>query len=42
MQKKFNERLKELRESAGLTQTELANELNLDQRTISSYEHRSL
>lgn len=36
--KKFNERLKELREEHNLTQTKLANELLIDQRSLSFYE----
>lgn len=32
-------KLKELRENANLTQTELGNHLNLSQRTISAYEN---
>lgn len=36
--KKFNERLKELRESNNLTQTQLAKELIVDQRSLSFYE----
>lgn len=36
--KKFNERLKELREELNLTQTKLANELLIDQRSLSFYE----
>lgn len=36
--KKFNERLKELREEKNLTQTKLANELLIDQRSLSFYE----
>lgn len=36
--KKFNERLKELREEYNLTQTKLANELLIDQRSLSFYE----
>lgn len=36
--KKFNERLKELRESKNLTQTQLAKDLFIDQRSISFYE----
>lgn len=38
MKKKFNERLKELREDNDLTQTKLAKELNIDQRSLSFYE----
>ena len=36
--KKFNERLKELREENNLTQTKLAKELLVDQRSLSFYE----
>lgn len=36
--KKFNERLRELREDNNLTQTKLAKELNIDQRSLSFYE----
>ncbi|MCI8518796.1 MAG: helix-turn-helix transcriptional regulator [Clostridia bacterium] len=36
--KKFNERLRELREDNNLTQTNLANELMIDQRSLSFYE----
>lgn len=36
--KKFNERLRELREDSNLTQTKLANELLIDQRSLSFYE----
>lgn len=36
--KKFNERLRELREDNNLTQTELAKELLIDQRSLSFYE----
>jgi len=35
---KFNERLKELRENKNLTQTQLAKELLIDQRSLSFYE----
>ena len=34
----FQERLKELRSEKGLSQTELAKELNVSQRSISSWE----
>lgn len=34
----FNEKLKELRISKGLSQTELAKNLNVSQRSISSWE----
>lgn len=36
--KKFNERLRELREDSNLTQTALAKELYIDQRSLSFYE----
>lgn len=36
--KKFNERLRELREDNNLTQAKLAKELHIDQRSISFYE----
>lgn len=36
--KRFNERLRELREDNNLTQSKLAQELNIDQRSISFYE----
>ncbi len=36
--KKFNERLRELREDNNLTQTNLAKELFIDQRSLSFYE----
>lgn len=36
--KKFNERLRELREERGLTQSSLAKELLIDQRSLSFYE----
>lgn len=36
--KNFNERLKELREESNLTQTELAKQLLVDQRSLSFYE----
>jgi len=36
--KRFNERLRELREDNNLTQTNLANELMIDQRSLSFYE----
>lgn len=36
--KKFNERLRELREDSNLTQTALAKELFIDQRSLSFYE----
>ena len=36
--KKFNERLRELREENNLTQTNLAKELLIDQRSLSFYE----
>lgn len=38
MRKKFNERLKELREDNDYTQTKVAKDLNIDQRSISFYE----
>ena len=38
MRKKFNERLKELREDKDLTQSKVAHDLNIDQRSISFYE----
>ena len=36
--KKFNQRLRELREDSNLTQTKLAKELQIDQRSLSFYE----
>ena len=36
--KKFNERLRELREENNLTQVKLAKELFIDQRSLSFYE----
>lgn len=36
--KNFNERLRELREECDMTQTELAHELLIDQRSLSFYE----
>ena len=36
--KKFNERLRELREDNDLTQRELAKLINVDQRSLSFYE----
>jgi len=36
--KKFNERLRELREDSNLTQKNLAKELMIDQRSLSFYE----
>ena len=36
--KKFNERIRELREENNLTQTNLAKELLIDQRSLSFYE----
>lgn len=36
--KKFNERLRELREDNNLTQSQLAKELLVDQRSLSFYE----
>lgn len=36
--KKFNERLRELREENNLTQIQLARELLIDQRSLSFYE----
>lgn len=36
--KKFNERLRELREDSNLTQTALAKEILVDQRSLSFYE----